>query len=151
MKKFLLLLISHGVVGLAGFAAGIYFLPILTAPPAPAASEVRAAAGEAEVGERDAPGDDGGALVGDAVVVGGGEAEELREDTRDEQRDVGAVGAVEHERLQRLRREEPPERPVLERCAAGEGEKLQRLTRRHRLERGRGERGAARGWLSPSR
>jgi hypothetical protein len=48
MKKFLLLLVTHGVVGLAGFAAGIYFLPILTAPPAPSASEVRAAAGGAE-------------------------------------------------------------------------------------------------------
>lgn len=47
MKKFVLLLISHGVVGFVGFAAGIYFLPILTAPPAPTASEVRAAAVDA--------------------------------------------------------------------------------------------------------
>lgn len=44
LRKFLLLLASHGVVGLAGFAAGIYFLPILTAPPAPTLSEVREAA-----------------------------------------------------------------------------------------------------------
>ncbi len=35
MKKFLLLLISHGAVAFAGFAAGIYFLPILTAPDSP--------------------------------------------------------------------------------------------------------------------
>ncbi len=33
---------------LIGFGAGIYLLPILTAPPAPTASEVRAAAGETE-------------------------------------------------------------------------------------------------------
>jgi hypothetical protein len=47
LKKFLILLASHGVVGLFGFAAGIYFLPILTAPPAPTVSEVREAAGGA--------------------------------------------------------------------------------------------------------
>jgi hypothetical protein len=47
LKKFLLLLASHGVVALAGFGAGIYFLPILTAPPAPTVGEVRAAAGGA--------------------------------------------------------------------------------------------------------
>lgn len=44
MKKVLLLLVSHVIVGAIGFAAGIYFLPILTAPPAPTASEVQAAA-----------------------------------------------------------------------------------------------------------
>lgn len=44
MKKILLLLVSHLLVALAGFAAGIYYLPILIAPPAPAADEVRAAA-----------------------------------------------------------------------------------------------------------
>ena len=47
MKKFFLLLISHGIAGFVGFAAGIYFLPILTAPPAPTANEVRAAAVDA--------------------------------------------------------------------------------------------------------
>jgi hypothetical protein len=40
MKKLLLLIITHGLVGLAGFAAGIYALPILTAPDAPSAAEV---------------------------------------------------------------------------------------------------------------
>jgi len=47
MKKALLLIASHAAVALAGFAAGIYLLPILIAPPAPAAAEVQAAAGEA--------------------------------------------------------------------------------------------------------
>ncbi|MFO6421127.1 DM13 domain-containing protein [Hylemonella sp. W303a] len=35
MKKFLLLLASHGLVLALGFALGIYVLPILVAPPAP--------------------------------------------------------------------------------------------------------------------
>jgi len=48
MKKILLLLASHAAVALVGFAAGIYTLPILTAPPAPAATEVEAAAARAE-------------------------------------------------------------------------------------------------------
>ncbi|MDX1609602.1 MAG: DM13 domain-containing protein [Halofilum sp. (in: g-proteobacteria)] len=48
MKRLLLLLVSHGAVGLAGFAAGIYLLPILTAPPAPTADEVRASAAGAQ-------------------------------------------------------------------------------------------------------
>ena len=43
-RHLFLLLASHGIVGLAGFAAGIYLLPILTAPTAPTASEVMAAA-----------------------------------------------------------------------------------------------------------
>jgi hypothetical protein len=47
MKRILLLLLSHAAAGLLGFGAGVYFLPILTAPPAPAAAEVRAAAGGA--------------------------------------------------------------------------------------------------------
>lgn len=33
--KALLLLISHGAIGFAGFALGIYALPILIAPPSP--------------------------------------------------------------------------------------------------------------------
>ncbi|MES9944996.1 MAG: DM13 domain-containing protein [Candidatus Thiodiazotropha sp.] len=37
-----LLIATHGLVGLAGFGAGIYALPILTAPPAPSASEITA-------------------------------------------------------------------------------------------------------------
>jgi hypothetical protein len=47
MKRALLLIATHALVGLLGFGAGIYFLPILTAPPAPAAAEVEAAAGVA--------------------------------------------------------------------------------------------------------
>jgi len=38
------LLVSHGVVGAIGFAAGIYALPILIAPPAPEAAVVEQAA-----------------------------------------------------------------------------------------------------------
>ena len=43
MKKILLLLATHGAVLGIGFAAGIYALPILIAPPGPAEAEVRAA------------------------------------------------------------------------------------------------------------
>ncbi len=39
-KTLILLFISHVTVAVAGFAAGIYALPILTAPPAPSAAEV---------------------------------------------------------------------------------------------------------------
>jgi hypothetical protein len=46
MKK-LLLLASHLFVGFAGFALGVYLLPILTAPRAPSATEVTAAASKA--------------------------------------------------------------------------------------------------------
>ena len=35
MKKNIVLICSHLMFGLAGFAAGIYALPILTAPQAP--------------------------------------------------------------------------------------------------------------------
>lgn len=48
MKKALLLLVSHSLVALAGFALGIYALPILIAPPAPAATEVSALATKAQ-------------------------------------------------------------------------------------------------------
>lgn len=47
MKKALILLVSHTLVALAGFAAGIYLLPILIAPPAPEAAEVSALAEKA--------------------------------------------------------------------------------------------------------
>ena len=36
-----LLVVTHCAVGLVGFGAGIYALPILTAPPAPDASEIQ--------------------------------------------------------------------------------------------------------------
>jgi hypothetical protein len=42
-----LLLASHALFGAVGFAAGIYVLPILTAPAAPSASEVSAVASKA--------------------------------------------------------------------------------------------------------
>jgi hypothetical protein len=40
MTKLLVLLLTHAVVGALGFAAGIYLLPILVAPDAPASAEV---------------------------------------------------------------------------------------------------------------
>ena len=46
MKKLLLLIATHGLFLGAGFALGIYALPILTAPPAPSATEVAAASTE---------------------------------------------------------------------------------------------------------
>lgn len=48
IKKLILLLASHAVAGAVGFAAGIYVLPILTAPPAPAAADVQGAAAQAD-------------------------------------------------------------------------------------------------------
>ena len=41
MRKVILLVISHGLVAFLGFAAGIYVLPILIAPPAPSETQVR--------------------------------------------------------------------------------------------------------------
>ena len=48
MKNVLLLLVSHALVALLGFAAGIYLLPILIAPPAPEAAEVGVLAEKAQ-------------------------------------------------------------------------------------------------------
>ena len=48
MRRLLILAITHATALGAGFALGIYALPILTAPPAPSAGEVGAAAGGAE-------------------------------------------------------------------------------------------------------
>ena len=47
MKKALLLLASHSLVAVVGFGAGVYFLPILIAPPGPPVSEVSALASQA--------------------------------------------------------------------------------------------------------
>jgi hypothetical protein len=44
MAKKLILVLSHLFVLAVGFALGVYWLPILTAPPAPNASEVASAA-----------------------------------------------------------------------------------------------------------
>lgn len=48
MKKLVILAVSHLLFATGGFAAGIYFLPILTAPAAPSASEMASAADQAE-------------------------------------------------------------------------------------------------------
>jgi hypothetical protein len=48
MKKLLTLTASHALFAVAGFAAGIYLLPILTAPAAPSTSEVAAMASRAD-------------------------------------------------------------------------------------------------------
>lgn len=48
MNRRLLLVVSHAAVALGGFAAGIYVLPILTAPSAPDASALQGAAEQAE-------------------------------------------------------------------------------------------------------
>lgn len=42
--KWLVLLVSHSLVGALGFALGVYLLPILIAPPAPEASELKSIA-----------------------------------------------------------------------------------------------------------
>lgn len=47
MLKKLILVASHVVVLAVGFALGVYFLPILTAPPAPTVGEAAAAAKDA--------------------------------------------------------------------------------------------------------
>ena len=48
MHRAILLIVSHLAFAAAGFAAGIYALPILTAPSAPSAAEMATAAQEAE-------------------------------------------------------------------------------------------------------
>jgi hypothetical protein len=47
MKKLLLLIVSHAFALGLGFALGIYALPILTAPPAPSASQAASEASQA--------------------------------------------------------------------------------------------------------
>ena len=42
MRRILILIVTHALVGLGGFALGIYLLPILIAPSAPEVSEVQA-------------------------------------------------------------------------------------------------------------
>lgn len=46
MKKAILLVVSHGCVLAAGFALGVYALPILTAPTAPTLAETSLAASQ---------------------------------------------------------------------------------------------------------
>ncbi|MES9859893.1 MAG: DM13 domain-containing protein [Candidatus Thiodiazotropha sp. LLP2] len=42
LRTVILLIATHCIVGFVGFGAGIYALPILTAPPAPSESEIKA-------------------------------------------------------------------------------------------------------------
>lgn len=48
MKKFIILSVSHLAIAFAGFAAGIYFLPILIAPEPPSHATVQAMAAKAD-------------------------------------------------------------------------------------------------------
>ena len=48
MRRLLMLLISHGAALVIGFGLGVYFLPILTAPPAPDAAMLEEKAEAAE-------------------------------------------------------------------------------------------------------
>ena len=48
MRRFLVLAATHGAALVIGIGLGIYLLPILTAPAAPSAGDVSAAAGKAE-------------------------------------------------------------------------------------------------------
>ena len=41
------LIVTHGFIGLLGFGAGVYALPILIAPPAPSVSDVQSIAAQA--------------------------------------------------------------------------------------------------------
>lgn len=47
MKRFLILALSHSLAAAAGFALGIYTLPILTAPAAPSQAEVASQSAQA--------------------------------------------------------------------------------------------------------
>jgi hypothetical protein len=48
MKRFVLLTLSHSIALAIGFAAGIYALPVLTAPAAPSSAELESLVGIAE-------------------------------------------------------------------------------------------------------
>ncbi|HYW58750.1 MAG TPA: DM13 domain-containing protein [Polaromonas sp.] len=47
-QKLVVLLVSHALAGAAGFAGGIYALPILIAPPAPTTAEIAIASAQAQ-------------------------------------------------------------------------------------------------------
>lgn len=77
MKK-LMLLISHGLVGFAGFALGVYLLPILIQPQGPSEQEISSAVAKAQFeGEfvKELKGSDflhwgeGSVMLGDGVAV----------------------------------------------------------------------------------
>jgi hypothetical protein len=48
VKRALLLIATHAIALGAGFALGVYFLPVLTAPAGPSASDVKSAAAQAQ-------------------------------------------------------------------------------------------------------
>jgi hypothetical protein len=52
MKRFVILVLTHAGALAAGFALGVYLLPILTAPPSPAAGELQASAAAAQYSGR---------------------------------------------------------------------------------------------------
>lgn len=61
MFRLIVFLISHGLAMAAGFALGIYLLPILTAPTAPSDAEIASASSQAVFTarfEKDLPGSD---------------------------------------------------------------------------------------------
>ena len=47
MLRILLLIVSHGLCAAVGFAAGVYFLPILTAPDSPTSAALQESARDA--------------------------------------------------------------------------------------------------------
>lgn len=78
MPKTPLLILSHLLFAAAGFAAGIYLLPVLTAPPAPTAAAMASAIGQAKYSgqfRRDLRGSDflhwgeGDVSVGDTQIA----------------------------------------------------------------------------------
>lgn len=48
LRTAVILLVTHLIVGIGGFSAGIYVLPILTAPPAPSEETVKSMSSQAE-------------------------------------------------------------------------------------------------------
>ncbi|MCU7933242.1 MAG: DM13 domain-containing protein [Candidatus Thiodiazotropha sp. (ex Codakia rugifera)] len=48
VRTVILLIATHCIVGFVGFGVGIYALPILTAPPAPSESEIKAMISQAK-------------------------------------------------------------------------------------------------------
>jgi len=48
IRTVVLLIVTHCAVGISGFGAGIYVLPILTAPPAPSKEEIKIMSSQAK-------------------------------------------------------------------------------------------------------
>ena len=47
LRTIVFLMVTHSIIGLLGFGAGVYALPILIAPPAPSVSDVQSSAAQA--------------------------------------------------------------------------------------------------------